>query len=346
MHRFVNSGLGVYFIIKIQFYVSSHWQKREMVLKNKNKYLVGIGIISALSMFSSFKKPEVQSPFIVVLGTAQDGGYPHAGCKKACCEKYYSGKEGRHYVSCLALIDPVSKERWLFDCTPDFTLQLHLLDSIYPVAGTGITGIFLTHAHIGHYAGLMYLGREAMGTKDIPVYAMPRMRKFLTENGPWSQLVSLHNIELRKLSKDSTIQINNHIAVTPFIVPHRDEFSETVGYRISTANSNIIFIPDIDKWEKWDKNIATIVKNNDYVFIDGTFFKEGELQGMRMDEVPHPFMQETMQKLSGLSDRDKQKVYFIHENHTNPALTGDTAAINEIQRKGFHVAREREIFGL
>jgi len=119
-----------------------------------------------------------------------------------------------------------------------------------------------------------------------------------------------------------------------------------VGYRISTANSNVIFIPDIDKWSKWDKNIATIIKHNDYVFIDGTFYKDGELTGMRMDEVPHPFIQETMQLLSGLSDRDKQKVYFIHENHTNPALTGDTAAINEIQKKGFHVAHEREVFGL
>ena len=325
-------------------------------MKSRNK-IYSIALFVTLSFISfgfalKHKKSlkviatKVQSPFIVVLGTAQDGGYPHAGCKKECCNKFYEGKEGRHYVSCIALIDPLTKERWLFDCTPDFTTQLHILDSIYPVEGTGITGILLTHAHIGHYTGLMYLGREAMNTKDIPVYAMPRMRKFLRENGPWSQLVNLHNIDIKTLRKDSTFQLNDRIAVTPFLVPHRDEYSETIGYRISTANSNVIFIPDIDKWQKWDKKIAMIVKNNDYLFLDGTFFKDGELSGVKMQEVPHPFIEETMQLLAPLSDRDKLKVYFIHMNHTNPALTGDTAAVNEIEKKEFHIAHEKEIFVL
>eukprot|EP00957_Ditylum_brightwellii_P156501 11911053-Ditylum_brightwellii.AAC.1 len=64
-------------------------------------------------------------------------------------------------------------------------------------------GIFLTHAHIGHYTGLMYLGREALGAVDVPVYAMPRMRSFLKNNGPWSQLVSLGNINIQNLEEKS-----------------------------------------------------------------------------------------------------------------------------------------------
>lgn len=320
-------------------------------MQNKDVLKYGLliviaGLISAgFSGISSPKnRPDDPSPFIVVLGTAQDGGYPHAGCKKECCRKYYEGKEPRHYVSCLALVDPSTNQRWLVDCTPDFTFQLHELDSIYPVDGLGISGILLTHAHIGHYAGLMYLGREAMNTKNVPVYAMPRMRDFLEKNGPWSQLVNLKNIEIHNLAGDSNIHLNDRISVTPFRVPHRDEYSETVGFRISTKDHNIIFIPDIDKWQKWNQDIRKVVQQNDLLFVDGTFFKEGELPGVKMQEVPHPFIKETMNLLSDISIKEKEKVYFIHMNHTNPALIRDTSAINEIERNHFHVAKELEKF--
>lgn len=325
-----------------------------MAARDKLKHIVVLLIIGFIPFCYSFNyskgveesAPEEKPPFLVVLGIAQDGGYPHAGCKKECCMKYYEGKEKRHYVSCLALVDPVSNQRWIFDCTPDFTFELHELDSIYPVNGIGISGIILTHAHIGHYAGLMYLGREAMNTQNIPVYAMPRMRDFLRNNGPWSQLVNIRNIEIRKLAKDSAIFLNERIWITPFIVPHRDEYSETVGFRISTKNKNVIFIPDIDKWQKWNGDLVKTVQQNDLLFVDGTFFKEGELPGLKMKEVPHPFIEETMSLLSSLPDKEKQKVHFIHMNHTNPALIRDSAAVHEIEGKHFQVAKEMEEFEL
>jgi pyrroloquinoline quinone biosynthesis protein B len=332
----------------------SHIFAFTMLRSNRLKYIILLLVIGFIPLGFGFNRNlsgrenirDNQSPFLVVLGIAQDGGYPHAGCKKQCCMKYYEGKEKRHYVSCLALVDPVTGQRWFFDCTPDFTFQLHELDSIYPVEGNGISGIFLTHAHIGHYTGLMYLGREAMNAKNVPVYAMPRMREFLRNNGPWSQLVNIKNIQIRNLTTDSTIYLNERISITPFRVPHRDEYSETVGFRISTKNKNVIFIPDIDKWEKWDRDIIKTVQQNDLLFIDGTFFKDGELPGLKMKEVPHPFMEETMSLLSSLPDKDKQKVYFIHMNHTNPALIKDTAAIKEIEGKHFHVTSEVEKFEL
>ncbi len=302
--------------------------------------------------FSRTKPPEKnkmseQSPFLIVLGTAQDGGYPHAGCNKACCARYYEGKEQRHYVSCLALVDPVSQQRWLFDCTPDFTYQLHNLDSIYPpAAGAAISGIFLTHAHVGHYTGLMYLGREAMNSKEIPVYAMPRMKNFLSGNGPWSQLAEKKNIIIQSLENDTPVRLNERITVTPFLVPHRDEYSETVGYRISGKNTNVIFIPDIDKWERWSMDLATVVKQNDIVFVDGTFFKDGELPGVKMKDIPHPFIEETMSLLESLPQKEKQKVHFIHLNHTNPALIGEKLAVDEIEALHFRLARELEKYSL
>ncbi|HEY5773919.1 MAG TPA: MBL fold metallo-hydrolase, partial [Chitinophagaceae bacterium] len=241
-------------------------------------------------LFTSFQPP-VKDPFIVVLGTTQDAGYPQIGCDKQCCKKYWDKKITKQKVSCLALFDPSTNQKWIFDATPDLTEQLHDADKLQK---GNLSGIFLTHAHIGHYTGLMYLGREALNAKEIPVYAMPRMYDYLKDNGPWNQLVGLKNIQLQKLEADSTIKLTHRISVTPILVPHRDEFSETVGYSIKTGNKTVLFIPDIDKWQKWDKDIKQLVKQYDHLFLDGTFYQAGELPGRNMAEVPHPFVQESM----------------------------------------------------
>jgi pyrroloquinoline quinone biosynthesis protein B len=188
----------------------------------------------------------------------------------------------------------------------------------------------------------MHFGREVMGTNGIPVFAMPRMKTFLEENGPWSQLVELENIRLQKLKSDSTINLNENIKVKPFLVPHRDEFSETVGYEIMINNKSLIFIPDIDKWEKWETNITELIKKVDYAFLDATFYKNGELK-RDMSEIPHPFVKESMGLFSDLTETDKQKVHFIHFNHTNPLLIEGSTAQKEVLKKGFNLAKEGQI---
>ena len=287
-------------------------------------------------LFVSFQSPG-KDPFLVVLGTAQDAGYPQIGCDKDCCKKYWDKRIVKQKVSCLALFDPATDQKWIFDATPDLTEQLHEADKIQK---GNLSGIFLTHAHIGHYTGLMYLGREALNAKEIPVYAMPRMHDYLEANGPWSQLVSLKNIELRRLKADSTIQLTDKISVTPILVPHRDEFSETAGYSIKTGSKSVLFIPDIDKWQKWERDIKQIVKQYDYLFLDGTFYKDGELAGRSMIGIPHPFVQESVDLFKELPAAEKQKVYFIHFNHTNPLIDRYSKEYKEVKSKGFNVALE------
>ena len=185
----------------------------------------------------------------------------------------------------------------------------------------------------------MHFGREVMGTNNLPVFAMPKMKTFLEDNGPWSQLAALENISLQTLKNDSTFSLNERIKIKPFLVPHRDEFSETVGYKISINNKHLIFIPDIDKWEKWETNITALIKKVDYAFLDATFYKNGELK-RDMSEIPHPFVQESMALFSTLSDADKQKVHFKHFNHTNPLLIEGSTAQKEVFEKGFNLAKE------
>ena len=276
--------------------------------------------------------------YLTVLGIAQDAGYPQAACQKTCCQRVWEGQAAARLVSCLAYVDPQIKKAWLFDATPDFREQLQLLEEQVP--GVELAGIFLTHAHIGHYTGLMHLGREVIGAQQVPVYVMPRMRQFLSENGPWSQLVQLNNIQLLELKKDSTIQVTEDFRVKPFLVPHRDEFSETVGFQIIGAQKKSLFIPDIDKWNLWDRDILRLISENDFAFLDGTFYANGEIPGRDMSEIPHPFIMESMELMQPLSKKDRLKVHFIHFNHTNPALQANSTAQRSILDNGFQVAVE------
>lgn len=281
-------------------------------------------------------------PYLYVLGIAQDGGYPHAGCEKACCREVWTALESRKLVSCLALIDPVSGENWMLDATPDFKDQQHRLKQ---ECGQDLDGIFLTHAHIGHYTGLMHLGREVIGTSEMPVYAMPRMKAYLQTSGPWSQLVNLNNIALQNLRADSTIRLNERLQITPFRVPHRDEYSETVGYRIDGPNHTAVFIPDIDKWERWERNVDSLLQTVDYAFIDGTFYQNGEIVGRDISEIPHPFVSESIARFQQVSI-DPESIIFIHLNHTNPLLRKDSPERRELLRKGYGLAEEGQRWAL
>jgi len=298
----------------------------------------------------SRKAPGGDEPYVLVLGIAQDGGYPQAACRRACCEPAWGDASRRRLVSCLAIVDPVSRERWLIDATPDFREQLHRLDGATGFAATPgrseLTGIFITHAHIGHYTGLAHLGREAIGDDGIPVYAMPRLRGFLTDHGPWSLLVSERYVVLRDLREGEAVRLNERISVTPLVVPHRDEFSETVGFRIQGPARSVLFIPDIDKWERWRMRVEDEIARVDVAYLDGTFFANGEIPGRDMAQIPHPFIEESMARFAALPAEVRARVRFIHLNHTNPALDAAGPAAGRVREAGFGLAVEGERSGL
>ena len=304
-----------------------------------------ISVIGCTTNDVAINKTNQAKQYITILGTAQDGGFPHIGCQKQCCNDFYKGILPKQQVVSLGLVDKESQQKFLFEATPDISTQLADLEKNHLKTNTIIDGVFMTHAHMGHYAGLLYFGKEALGKKDIPVYAMPKMKEFLSNNGPWSQLVTTQNIVFLDLQKDSIVPLSNALKVTPFLVPHRDEFSETVGYKIEGNTNSALFIPDINKWSLWEKNIVEEVKKVDYAFIDATFFKEGEIN-RPMSEVPHPFIEETVALFENESLATKNKVIFIHFNHTNPALQSNSKERNELELLGFRFATEGQRFKL
>ena len=281
-----------------------------------------------------------QEAHIQVLGIAQDAGYPQTSCYQPHCMRAWKDRDLRRTASSIAVIDSSSKTKYLFDATPDMREQLYELHRAAPDGVFRLDGVFLTHAHIGHYTGLMHFGRESTGSSKVPVYAMPRMHEYLSANGPWSQLVQLQNIELFGLTDGKPIEVGPNVTVTPMLVPHRDEYSETVGFRIDGPNKSAMYIPDIDKWDMWPTDIRDVVKSVDYALLDATFFRDGELPGRDMSKIKHPFVSESMDLFDSLSDNEKKRVIFIHMNHTNPLLIEGSAEQTEVEQRGFRFATE------
>ncbi|WP_412069207.1 MBL fold metallo-hydrolase [Rubrivirga sp. IMCC43871] len=285
-------------------------------------------------------------PALVVLGIAQDGGVPQTGDADA---PGWTHPDRRRLVVSLGLVHPASGRRWLVEATPDLPEQLAHLERVAPrTDGAVLDGVFLTHAHIGHYTGLMFLGHESLGARGVPVFAMPRMADFLRTNGPWSQLVRFENVDLRELADGTAVPLAEGLTVTPFLVPHRQEFSEVVGYRIDGPRRSVLFIPDIDSWHEWEAagtRLEDALATVDVAYLDATFFADGEIGGRDMSGFPHPFITTTMARLAGLPASERGKVRFIHLNHTNPALWPGPAR-EAIEAAGMRVAAEGETVSL
>lgn len=281
---------------------------------------------------------------VIVLGIAQDAGSPQLGCQKSCCFERWKTGDKESVVS-LGVIDHKDNKYYLFEATPDIGQQLYRLTQNSSI-DSHLGGVFLTHAHMGHYSGLLQLGKEAFGGKDIPVYAAPRFSNFLSQNGPWEQLVSENNIQIRPLELRQSLRLSSQLIIKSRKVPHRDEYSETVGYIVEGPIKKVLFIPDIDKWERWETPIEKVIAQVDYAFLDATFFDGTELPNRDMDKIPHPFVVESLQRFEKLPSSEKEKIYFIHFNHTNPLLQYDSYASQQVRAKGYHIAKSGMKFDL
>ncbi len=272
-------------------------------------------------------------PELIVLGVAQDAGHPHVGCRQPCCLPAWSHPGAGHRVSCLGLID--GAQGWLIDATPDLAAQLNVLLS----RGAALSGVLLTHGHLGHYTGLGWLGREGLGAAGVPVHAMPEMCRLIRDNAPWEQLIRLNNITLRQAAAGQGIALSDRLLVTPLPVPHRAEYTETVGYRITGPRRSALYIPDVDVW--WP-GIEPLLAGVDLAFLDGTFFTAAEAHNRDPSEVPHPPISTSIERFASLPDEVRARIRFIHLNHSNPALDPDSPQAAAIRAAGMSVATEGE----
>ena len=307
-------------------------------------------MLSLLAIFAmAAAQPDVEprcTVELVVLGVAQDGGAPQIGNSD---DPAWQTPSLRRLATSLGVVNRDSGGRFLFEATPDMREQLYRLDQVMVTdARPGLDGVFLTHAHMGHYTGLMFLGFESMGARDVPVYAMPDMANFLFTNGPWDQLVRYDNIELERLEDGLAVELEG-LSVTPFLVPHRQEYTEVVGYRIEGPDRSALFLPDIDSWEEWDEagtRIEDMIASVDVAYLDATFFANGEIPGRDMSGFPHPFIAHSMARFADLPELEKSKIRFIHFNHTNPVRFPDAPERQQVTEAGYALADEGERYCL
>jgi len=294
-----------------------------------------------------------RGPRIIVLGTVQDGGMPQTGCDCAHCAAARKNPALARHVASLAIHIPATGHVYLVDATPDISAQIERIHAFrrHPAGKTDrapVDGVLLTHAHIGHYLGLAQLGFESLSTKDIPVWASPRMAGYLRTNGPWSQLVRLQNIALREFQPGAAFPLEAGIQVTPIQVPHRDEYSDTMAFLIRGPRKTLLYVPDTDTWRTWPRPLTEILEkeNVDVALLDATFYSPDELPDRDVTKIKHPLMTDTMDLLGPLVKAGKLRVLFTHMNHSNPALDADGAARKTIEAKGFRVVEEGEEIGL
>jgi pyrroloquinoline quinone biosynthesis protein B len=283
------------------------------------------------------------APRLVALGTAQDGGFPHAACGCTRCAAARLDPAQARAVASLGLILP-GGQRYLLDATPDIRPQIHALAVAAGQTPDGgvdrqpLAGIFLTHAHMGHYTGLAFLGFEAIHTQGVPVHCTPRMAGFLRGNGPWSQLVELGNIEIRELPPGVAVDLGAGVSVRALQVPHRDEYSDTVGFIVAGPAQRVLYVPDTDAWQAWDPALPAVLAQEQITIaiLDATFFAAGELPGRDPASIGHPLVGASMDLLQAQVDAGLQ-VLFTHLNHSNPMLAHQSAARREVERRGFGV---------
>lgn len=292
-------------------------------------------------MDSESQTSSQDTPFVVVLGVAQDAGVPQPGCECHRCLAAWNDPQLIRHPVCLGIVDPLTREYWMIECTPSFGWQLRQLQQAAAGGATpALSGIFISHAHLGHYTGLAMLGREALDADVLPVFAMPRMTRVLRDNEPWRQLVQNRNIAMSALVDGRSVRLHERMRVTPFAVPHRQELSETIGFEIVGPARSVGWLTDIDSWDAWDLDLESWIDRHGVVFVDGTFFDDSELPNRDLSRIPHPTIRASVERLSGLSPALKARVHFLHFNHSNPVLWPHSRQAQWLADSGFQVAYE------
>ncbi|MFB6144758.1 MAG: MBL fold metallo-hydrolase [Candidatus Nanohaloarchaea archaeon] len=264
---------------------------------------------------------------VEVLGNVQDGGVPHLGCSCEVCEKAREDPKEAKYVGSLMLKQNSEEDsvRYLIDATPDVRFQ---------IKGDYLDGIFTSHGHLGHIAGLLFFGMEALDSSDLPVYCTEKTEHFLRNNDPWRLLIDRGQVDVNQIEDGEEIDILGG-CIEPVEVEHRYVNTDTVAFMIHGEEKKLFYLSDIDEWTE---NAEQAVESADIAIIDGTFWTKDEIE--RYEEVPHPPIKESMDRFEDLDT----EVHFTHLNHTNPALREDSEEREELESRGFSVVEKGQEF--
>lgn len=263
---------------------------------------------------------------LIVLGTAQDGGNPQLGSE---------ARGAPRLVSSIAVMTD-DGTTLLADVTPDVKAQvahLRTLETYQARSGpNAVDHITLTHGHMGHYTGLVQFGREAHNADAIPTWVTPSMASYLGENQPWRALLDGDHLDVRAGGQPGEIAPGLTLRLVP--VPHRAEFTDTVGISI---NDEALFLPDIDSWEAWPEAEAELSRHR-VCLLDASFSSLSEIPGRDLTNIPHPLVSDTLERFRHLTPG--RRLILTHINHSNPISVLDSPEAGAVRKAGFEVAED------
>lgn len=282
---------------------------------------------------------------VIILGTAQDGGLPHAGCRCRQCER---GRREAGFRRLPAAVGIRSGDATvLIDATSAFAEQIHLLQlelhADHPGGRYGPPStVLLTHAHTGHYVGLWQLDRSVLAAPSVSVLGPLGTIALLAANEPWRQMIRDGFMTLVPLAAGQKIEVVPGIQVTSIPVPHRSEWgTDTAAYRIDGPSHSVLYLPDIDDWAGWDLDVREVVASVDVALIDGTFWDPFNRPG-----VPHPPVHESLDRLEEIARAGYTRILFTHLNHSNPLVDPASPEAAEVRARGFDIASEGQVISI
>jgi pyrroloquinoline quinone biosynthesis protein B len=268
---------------------------------------------------------------ILVLGSGQDGGSPQLG--------HTSGVGPNRTASSVAVISP-DGAIVLLDASPDIRQQtISLMTSeVFPTdRSTPFDAVALTHAHMGHYAGLVHLGNESGDAKGVSLLATGKMHTFLRSNQPWRMLYQRGNVVPDTFGLGA-IRIDERMTIDALAVPHRAEFTDTVAISVRIDDAPwFMYLPDIDAWADWPGAEAAISEHA-LCLLDATFSDPDELPGRSIADIKHPLVTDTVERFSHLTG--STQIVLGHINHSNSLADIESEIAVRTRAAGFAVAHD------
>lgn len=289
---------------------------------------------------------------VTILGTAQDGGIPQAGCSCQRCLDAHRDLKLRKYPVSLGILG-VDGTKHIIEITKNLSEQLVIWTPDKNELFIPET-VSITHLHLGHVEGIGQLGKPVMGLREVDVYLSPKNKDVFDNRSDILLMEDEGNIRTHSKNFYHPFEPKDGCGFSlQFIpIPHRSELGDNAAIIIKAEGKSILFMPDQDSWgDTLDyhskENIRDFLKmfDIDEALIDGTFWSMDELPRRDISKIPHPTIQETIQLLGSKREGDPE-ISFLHLNHSNPVNDLGSEQRKVVEENGWKISEIGDVLKL
>ena len=289
---------------------------------------------------------------VTILGTAQDGGIPQAGCSCQRCLDAHRDLKLRKYPVSLGILG-VDGTKHIIEITKNLSEQLVIWTPDKNELFIPET-VSITHLHLGHIEGIGQLGKPVMGLREVDIYLSPNNKDIFDNRSDIVLMEDEGNIRTHSKNFYHPFEPKDGCGFSlQFIpIPHRSELGDNAAIIIKAEEKSILFMPDQDSWDDTldyhsKDTIRDFLKmfDIDEALIDGTFWSMDELPRRDISKIPHPTIQETIQLL-GRKRKGDPEISFLHLNHSNPVNDLDSEQRKVVEGNGWKISEMGDVLKL